>query len=143
MSMYDRILIPTDGSKGAEVAVEHAAVIAEKFDAEVHIIYVVDVRVRTTSDLRANIMGEFRKIGENSTSQIADTLDQKGLESVTEVTEGIPHREINTYTEENSVDLIIMGTHGRTGLDRVLVGSNTEKIVRTSEVPVMTVGRSE
>ncbi|EHK02150.1 UspA domain protein [Candidatus Haloredivivus sp. G17] len=57
--------------------------------------------------------------------------------------EGIPHREINTYTEENSVDLIIMGTHGRTGLDRVLVGSNTEKIVRTSEVPVMTVGRSE
>lgn len=143
MSMYDRILVPTDGSKGAEVAVKHAAVIAEKFDAEVHIIYVVDVRVRTTSDLWANIMGEFRKIGENSTSQIADRLDQKGLESVTEVTEGIPHREINTYTEENSVDLIIMGTHGRTGLDRVLVGSNTEKIVRTSEVPVMTVGRSE
>ena len=141
--MYDRILVPTDGSKGAEVAVEHAAVIAEKFDAEVHIIYVVDVRVRTTSDLWANIMGEFRKIGENSTSQIADRLDQKGLASVTDVTEGIPHREINTYTEENSVDLIIMGTHGRTGLDRVLVGSNTEKIVRTSEVPVMTVGRSE
>jgi nucleotide-binding universal stress UspA family protein len=143
MSMYDRILIPTDGSKGAEAAVEHAAVIAEKFDAEVHIIYVVDVRVRTTSDLWANIMGEFRKIGENSTSQIAGRLDQKGLASVTDVMEGIPHREINTYTEENSVDLIIMGTHGRTGLDRVLVGSNTEKIVRTSEVPVMTVGRSE
>ncbi|EHK01907.1 universal stress protein uspa-like protein [Candidatus Haloredivivus sp. G17] len=72
-------------------------------------------------------------------------MDQKGLASVTDVMEGIPHREINTYTEENvkKVDLIIMGTHGRTGLDRVLVGSNTEKIVRTSEVPVMTVGRSE
>ncbi|EHK02155.1 hypothetical protein HRED_05458 [Candidatus Haloredivivus sp. G17] len=54
--MYDRILIPTDGSKGAEAAVEHAAVIAEKFDAEVHIIYVVDVRVRTTSDLKLSLL---------------------------------------------------------------------------------------
>ncbi|EHK01220.1 hypothetical protein HRED_09317 [Candidatus Haloredivivus sp. G17] len=88
--MYDRILIPTDGSKGAEAAVEHAAVIAEKFDAEVHIIYVVDVRVRTTSDLWANIMGEFRKIGENSTSQIAGRLDQKGLDEEVILIGGTP-----------------------------------------------------
>lgn len=141
--MYDKILVPTDGSKGAEVAVDHAAEIAEKFDAEVYVLYVVDVRARTTADLWANILGEFHEIGENATEEIAKNIEEKGLNSVTEVTEGIPHKEINNYAEENSIDLIVMGTHGRTGLDRVLVGSNTEKVIRTSKVPVMTVGRSE
>lgn len=143
MGMYDRILVPTDGSKGAEVAVKHAAEIGRKFDADIHVLYVVDVRASTAGDIWANMIGKFHEIGENATTEIAENLGKKGLNTVTEVTEGVPHREINNYAEEESVDLIVMGTHGRTGLDRVLVGSNTEKIVRTSEIPVMTVGRSE
>lgn len=142
-TMYDNILVPTDGSEGAEVAVEHAAEIAEKFDATVHLLYVVDVRARTTGDMWANLVGQFREIGESATESISDRLNGQGLETVKEVIEGIPHEEINNYVEENDVDMVIMGTHGRTGIDRVLVGSTTEKVVRTSEIPVMTVERKE
>lgn len=56
---------------------------------------------------------------------------------------GIPHEQILDFTEQNNIDLIIMSTHGRTGLDRLLIGSVTEKIVRNSKVPVLTVGRDQ
>jgi len=143
MVSYDRVFVPTDGSELAEVAVDHAIEIADKFEAEVHVLYVVDIRASTPGAVWQNMMGEFHEIGENATTEIAEKMEKKGLDKFTEVTEGVPHREINNYAEEESLDLIVMRTHGRTGLDRVLVGSNTEKIVRTSEIPVMTVGRSE
>lgn len=143
MSNYDKVLVPTDGSEGAEVAVDHAREIADKFDAEIHVIYVVDVRASTAGEIWQNMIGEFHKIGEKATSEIAETLTEQGLDTVAEVTEGIPHVEIRDYTNQEDIDLVVMGTHGRTGLDRVLVGSTAEKVVRTSEVPVLTVGRSE
>lgn len=143
MNMYNKILVPTDGSEGAEVSVEHAIEIAEKFDAEIHVLYVVDVRAKTTGDVWANMLGRFEEIGENATDEISNKIKERGLNAVKEVTEGIPHQEINRYVGENDIDLVIMGTHGRSGLDRVLLGSTTEKVVRTSEVPVMTVERNE
>ncbi len=139
--MYDRILVPTDGSKGAETAVDHALSLAEKYDAEIHVYYVVDVRAENTTDLWSNLVGEFEEIGENSTGEIKERAEKRGIEAVTEVEHGIPHREINAYAEENDIDMIVMGTHGRTGLDRMLLGSVTEKVVRNSNVPVLTVGR--
>lgn len=143
MGIYDKILVPTDGSEGASVSVDHAIEIAEKFDAEVHILYVVDVRASTAGDVWANMVGRFHEIGEDSTSAIAERLRNHGIESVKKVLEGVPHQEINSYADGNGIDLIVMGTQGRTGLDRVLLGSTTEKVVRTSDVPVMTVDRSE
>lgn len=143
MAMYDNVLVPTDGSKGAEVAVEHAIEIAEKFGANVHVLYVVDVRVNTKGDVWANILGGLKEIGEKATQSISDQVIEQGLKPVKEVKEGVPHREINEYADDNDIDLIVMGTHGRTGLDRVLIGSTAEKVLRTSEVPVMTVRRDE
>ena len=141
--MYNKILLPTDGSEGAEIAVEHALDLAEKYGAELHILYVADVRVDSTSDMWANILGELEEIGGKATEEIAERAGKSGVETVTEVVRGIPHKEINSYVEENSIDLIAMGTHGRTGIDRVLLGSVTEKIIRTSDVPVLTVGRED
>lgn len=141
MDNYDRILVPTDGSEGAEVTVEHAAEIAEKFDAEVHTVYVVDVRAASTQEVILGLMEELREIGDRATESIAEQLQESGVEAVTEVEEGIPHKEINSYVEENDINLVVMGTHGRTGLNRLMVGSTTEKVVRTSTVPVMTVRR--
>lgn len=140
---YDDILVPTDGSEGAEVAVAHAAEIAEKFGSKVHLIYVIDVRVSSTSELITNVMGQFQEIGETALESISDEFHRRDIDTVAEMTEGVPHQEINEYAEENDVDLIVMGTHGRTGLDRVLVGSTTEKLVRTCEIPIMTVDRPE
>lgn len=139
--MYNRILLPTDGSEGAEAAVEHVKDLAKKYGAEVHILYVADIRVESTSDVWFNMIGEMEEMGENATEEIAEEMKESGIDVVTEVVRGIPHKEIKLYSEEKDTDLIVMGTHGRTGLDRILLGSVTEKVVRTSEVPVLTVGR--
>lgn len=141
--MYDDILVPTDGSKESEVAVEHAKSLAKKYDAELHFLYVADVRTQNTGNIMPNMMGELEQIGEDATDSLAEEAESKEIETVTEVRKGIPHRELNDYTDENDIDLVVMSTHGRTGLDRVLLGSVTEKMVRTCQKPVMTVRREK
>lgn len=141
MVMYRKILLPTDGSEGAEVAVEHASEIAEKFDAEVEVLYVVDVRVSTPGEYLSTLKGQLRDEGETATSDIVEEMEIRGIEASSKVVNGIPHKEINRHVDENDIDLVLMGTHGRTGLDRMLVGSTAEKVVRTCDAPVMTVRR--
>jgi nucleotide-binding universal stress UspA family protein len=141
--MYHKILLPTDGSEGAEAALEHALEIAEKYGAELHILYVADVRVDSTTDMWTNMLGQLEEMGKEATEEIAEKVEEAGVETVTEVSRGIPHEEINSYVDENDIDLIIMGTHGRTGIDRILLGSVAEKVIRTSEKPVLTVGRED
>lgn len=141
--MYNKILLPTDGSEDAEVAVEHAVSIAEKYDAELHVLYVADVRVDSTTNMWPNILEELEEVGEEATGEIVEQAEEAGVGAFAEVARGIPHNEINKYSRENNIDLIVMGTRGRTGVDRILLGSVTEKIIRTSETPVMTVGRED
>lgn len=143
--MYRRILVPTDGSQCAERALEHAIALAEKFDSEIHVLNIVDVRMNSTGDYYSSMIGKMREIGEENTDKLLEKINEKGIEGEKEVVPGIPHTEINGYANEAEIDLIVMGTHGRTGLNRLLIGSTAEKVVRTSEVPVMTVsaGRNE
>jgi nucleotide-binding universal stress UspA family protein len=141
--MYDKILVPTDGSEESEVAVEHAESLAEKYDAEIHFLYVADVRTQNTGNIMPNLMSELEEAGEKATESLAEKMESQGIETVTEVRKGIPHRELNDYTDEEDIDLVVMSTHGRTGLDRVLLGSVTEKMVRTCQKPVMTVRNRE
>lgn len=137
--MYNDILVPTDGSEGAEKAAEHAVELAEKFDAELHFINIVDIRAASSGDMWVNVLGQLEEAGKDAVDELEEKTD---LDAHTEVLKGNPSSEIVSYAEENGVDLIVMGTQGRTGLDRILVGSTAEKVVRTSPVPVMTV-RSE
>lgn len=139
--MYDKILIPSDGSEGAEVAVDHAIELAKKFDSEIHVIFVVDKRASPGQEPASSPLTQFRKIGEDITEMISEEIQEENLTAVTEVTRGVPHEEITNYADENGIDLITMGTKGRTGLDRMLIGSTTEKVVRASNVPVMTISR--
>ncbi len=141
--MYDKILLPTDGSKGSEIALEHALDLAEKYGAEIHVLFVADVRVDSTTDMWANVLGQLEEIGEDAVNEVAEKVEEADIEVVKEVVRGVPHKEINNYAAENNLDLITMGTHGRTGVDRLLIGSVTEKIIRTSQIPVLTVGRKE
>lgn len=73
------------------------------------------------------------------TTAVAEKGDERDIPVETDVRRGNPHREILDYADEHAVDLVVMGTHGRTGLDRYLLGSVTEKVVRLSNVPVLTV----
>lgn len=141
--MYTRILLPTDGSETTDRALKHALDLAGRYDAELHVLYVVDATVFANDVETGTIVEEFETVGnrivDNATQRAADA----GIEPArTAVVRGTPHERILEYIDENDIDLVVMGTHGRTGLDRYLLGSVTEKVVRLSDAPVLTVRES-
>ncbi|QIB75584.1 universal stress protein [Halogeometricum borinquense] len=139
---YDEILIPTDGSEPASAAVEHGLAIAEKSGARVHAVNIVDVgnvSANPTYTLPSEVIAQLESEGETVTEEIASQARERGLEAVTEVREGFPAKTLLDYANENDIGLIAMGTAGRTGLNRYLLGSTTERIVRQSDVPVLAV----
>ena len=141
-TMYDDIMVPTDGSEGTEAAVEHALDIAKKYDATVHVVYVVNTSAYSTLPADSNwesITAALEDEGNEATSEIVERMSDEGVDAVPSVEEGIPHKTVLAYADENDTDLIVMGTHGKSGLDRLLLGSVTEKVVRSSKVPVLTV----
>lgn len=143
-AMYERVLVPTDGSEGVESAAEHAIDIARTYGAELHVLYAVDTASLSVEVNTAAIIEDLEAEGAEATAEVAEQAEAAGVERVrTEVIHGIPHETILDYAEDNAADLVVMGTHGRTGLDRYLIGSVTEKVVRKSDVPVLTVRLSE
>ena len=135
------ILFPTDGSTCAEYAHAHANFLAEQFDADLHVVHVVEDQINTLANL-----SELVDIDE------ADVLEQLRLplpEAVKESSDGRVHRKTLTdpsvaegvmaYAADHDVDLIVMGTHGRRGMDRMLMGSVAEEVVRLSDCPTLTV----
>ncbi|MFD1646606.1 universal stress protein [Haloarchaeobius litoreus] len=144
--MYDDILLPTDGSDGIDAAAEHAAVLADRFDATVHVLSVVDTRNRfesPTSGLSPEVWDKAER--ERADVAIEGTVEAlpDDLPVETYRREGVPRKEILGFVEDEPVDMVVMGTHGRTGLDHYFIGSVAEQVVRTSPVPVVTVRLSE
>ncbi|MFC6770264.1 universal stress protein, partial [Halorubrum pallidum] len=124
--MYERILIPTDGSDVAEAAVDHALDLAEKYDAEVHALYVVDIDsvnlslgTEQVDRLRQGRFGEMEELKERAdeaTGTVAERGEERGIEVVEHISGGRPHKLIGEYAEDHDVDLIVMGSHGRAGV---------------------------
>lgn len=142
--MYDEILVPTDGSRAADRAVEHAIDLAKQYDARLHALYVVDANAYSTLEAGTDVViSALEEEGEEAVSDVADRAEEEGIETATEVITGTVHRSIIEYADDNDVDLIVMGTHGRRGIDRYLLGSVTEKVVRTADMPVMTIRMEE
>jgi len=138
--MYSQILVPTDGSPASEAAIEHAIDLAQQYDARLHALYVVDSAAYSTLEAGAEIVVEaLESEGESATTHVAETAGEAGVECVSTVTTGTAYRSIIDYVGENDIDIVVMGTHGRKGLNRYLLGSVTERVVRTSGVPVLTV----
>jgi nucleotide-binding universal stress UspA family protein len=140
--MYDRILVPTDGSAGTRRAIDHAIGLAEAHDATLHGLYVVNTASYASFSMETaweGIGDMLRDEGEAAVEAIRTMAADAGVPIETAVLEGSPSREIVRYAEEQAVDLIVMGTHGRGGIDRLLLGSVAERVVRASEVPVLTV----
>jgi nucleotide-binding universal stress UspA family protein len=130
--MYDRILVPTDGSPSAEAAARHGLVIAEAVDASVHVISVAGETERTERLAEAQ--------ARDAISKLEELIEQESDRSCHSVLEhGSPYEAILSYASENDIDLIVMGTHGRRGLSRVLLGSVTERVIRLSNDPVLAV----
>lgn len=143
---YERVLLPTDGSTDAERAADHAIALGEAFDAAIHVISVVDVNTVAAQSELANpnvITGDLREQCEQATKRVAERVHEAGLEGHTAVLEGTPSNAILEYTADHDCDLVTMATHGRTGLERVLIGSTTERTIRRASVPVVSVGPNE
>lgn len=140
--MYDNVLVATDGSSGTTETLSHAASIARDNDAVLHGLYVVDRRLYLAADkdTQDDVHESLREEGEVALDDIRVGGEEAGLETVTRMQEGIPHKVITQYAEDEGMDLVVMGTHGRTGRDRVAnLGSVTERVVESSPVPVLVV----
>ena len=139
--MYDRILLPTDGSEGTDRAVEEAIGLATETGAELHVLFVVDAEsvpyAPEMTDER--LEAQLRRIGEEAIESIRERAETEGLTVRGAIENGTPHREVLSYVDREDVDLVVMGTHGRSGLDKYLLGSVTERVVRSADVPVLTV----
>lgn len=141
--MYERILLPTDGSEGSDRAVEQAIGLASETGGELHVLFVVEDIPYAPELMDDQVEGQLRALGEEAIEEIRARAADAGVTVVTEVRQGAPHSAILGYADEAAADVIVMGTHGRSGLDRYLLGSVTERVVRTAEVPVLTVRRED
>ncbi len=169
--MYENILYPTDGSEPADAAATHAKSLAEKYDARIHILYVVDsAHSESSMKLQKDENGKWKtgmvsrgkgkdqggmsrdkvdvlevlqREGEELTQEIAAELNDAGHKTATACKRGKPHKVIRSYADNNDIGVIVMGTHGRSGVSRQLIGSVTEKVIRTSSTPVLTVRKDE
>ncbi|WP_254768619.1 universal stress protein [Salinilacihabitans rarus] len=132
--MYQDVLVPTDGSDGTARAIDHGVNLARAFDATIHALSVVE------DDADASTTG---RAATRAVERVADEATAAGVDVVTATRPGTPHEEILAYADENDVDLTVMGTHGRTGVDRLVIGSVTERVVRNAEIPVLTIRMRE
>jgi nucleotide-binding universal stress UspA family protein len=140
--MYKKILIPTDGSDTAELAVEHGVKLAKAVNAKVYGLYVIDVSAFTgvpTEAIWENMRELLEDEGKKALEKIEKVAKENRVKFENILEEGVPSEDIVRISKEKGVDLIVMGTAGRTGLDRFLLGSVTEKVVRTSACPVLVV----
>ncbi len=147
MLAIHRILCAVDFSETSERAATFAASLANKFGAELHFAHVwqmpvyafpdggvilgPDVVTQITADLQQNLDGVVSRHSEPGRSVQGHLM------------QGIPDREIVRLGKELAADWIVLGTHGRTGLSHLLLGSVAERVVRTSPVPVLTVPRED
>lgn len=135
-----KILVPTDFSACSEHALDYAVELAARLDARVHLLSVIGVPSYGVPELGVGITAAMV---DNLIADNQRALDQLGREkklvAETLVRVGDARDVILQTAEELKADLIVMGTHGRRGLSRALLGSVAEMIVRTSPVPVLTV----
>lgn len=142
--MYDRIVLPVDGSDEAMVASDHAIDLADKYDATLHVLHVVDTRPYDAEGITPTVLKALETRGEQVVESVAETATDRGVDRVeTAVIRGEPHETILEYVEDQDVDLLVMATHGRTGVKRYVLGSVTEKTIRTAPVPVHVVRVTE
>ena len=140
--MFDTVIVATDGSQSVSRAINVAIDLSARFDADVHALSVVDAGEVDASpaQLRDELTAALESHAEAALSTVED---RSGPGITTAVREGRPAPEICEYAREHDADLIVTGTRGRHGENRLLLGSVAERIVRTSPIPVLTVRQLE
>lgn len=140
--MYDRILVPTDDSEGSEQVATHAAELAATTGADLYAVYVVDESSlgAVGADAPVDTVTEaLERVGRSALDSVESVAEDHDVAVTTELRRGDPGRGIVEYGEEIGADVVVMGTHGRKGLERYLLGSVTEHVLRATDRPVLAV----
>lgn len=147
--MYERILIPTDGSEVAESAVDHAVDLAEKYDAELHALYVADTeainitlgteQVDRIKQGRFGEMPELKEQAQEATGHVREIAEERGIDVVEHHAGGVVSNLIVSYADDHDIDLIVMGSHGRSRTGKIILGSVAAKTLRSTRIPVLVV----
>ncbi|QAU14186.1 universal stress protein [Halorubrum sp. BOL3-1] len=140
---YTDVLLPTRGGDGSELAVDHAISVARRFDATLHAMYVVDIRSEAAKNDMYGLEELVDKLQTQVTDAVIDRAEEAGVDARAIIQQGTPHSAIQRYTDDNDIDVLVMGTHGRGRVERFLLGSITERMIRTSDIPVVTVRLDE
>ncbi|MFB6102336.1 MAG: universal stress protein [Haloplanus sp.] len=138
-SVYDQVVIPTDGSDDAERAADHGLELAEHYGAEVHVVYVVDTTVYDLQDSPRSIVGLLESGGQKAVESIAADAEERNLPVTTGVMRGRPAEAIREYATGVNADLVVAGTRGRAADTDHLLGSTTARLLRRADRPVLVV----
>ncbi len=138
------ILFPTDFSEGSSQALQYAIDLAKRYEAKLYVVHVIYDVVKASGWYvpHMSIDQMYKDIEEGAKKE----LERFGLEELSgiknierKVLMGVPHEEIMNFASKNKIDIIVMGTHGRKGIDRILFGSTAAQVVRFAPCPVLTV----
>lgn len=138
------ILFPTDFSQGARAAMDYAVSLAQDYKAKLILLYVIqDISIAEwyipSSISAADLVEDMQKSAEKEMEKWGNEVGAKVPAVERSVTRGVPFVEIIGTAKDKQADLIVIGTHGRSGIDHMLFGSTAEKVVRKSPCPVLTV----
>ena len=133
--MLKRILVPTDFSPHSDAALDYACDLAKESRAKLHLLHVMGGK-EGTNGAAERIRDRLEKLGASITAQ-----NELVIDTIKDAMSGDPHRVIVQYATDNNVDLIVMGTHGRTGLAHLTMGSVAERVLREAPCPVLVTGR--
>ena len=143
-----RILVPTDFSNYSDNALRHAADIANQYQAEIFLLHVIDEHIQQCSLDYCLTDEVMKEIEQASRTKSADLLQQQIKRIINHshdvkispyVKYGFPYQEILREQEEKNIKLIVMASHGRTGIQRILIGSVAEQVMRGAKCPVLLV----
>jgi nucleotide-binding universal stress UspA family protein len=153
--MYSKMLVPLDGSEVSERALAHAQSIANAFGARVYLLQVISLTheyeasrdgggespsvVEYSLDLARELTAGRQTRAEKYLEAAAARLESNGIHVETSVRQGLTLENITHFVEENGIDLIVMSTHGRGYVQRFVVGSVTDRVIRSSHVPVLAI----
>ncbi len=141
---FSKILVPTDGSEYTKPAIQQAIELAKMSGAKVTALYVLDQTVLTNMPMDTAVMNVYKtleKEGQEAVNYVMELAKEAGVEAELEVKEGAPVKVI--LEESQNYDIIVMGTLGRTGMSKLLMGSVAERVVRAAACPVMVVRAPE
>lgn len=143
MNPPKKILVPTDFSEASDAALDYAVALGQKLGATVHVVHSFELPLVGFPDgvltISAEMASRIIDAAQTALHRLAETCEKRGVKVETFLEQADPREGVLTAASKVGADLIVMGTHGRRGLARALIGSVTEAVVRTSPVPVLTV----